>query len=273
MISKVAAKYGFDQSIFQRFLKASPQSVSLLSIQCIASRIFILDRMHPAISLFPSQQFYQGRLRDASTMSESRNIEWQSKFSSFVFYNLQDGSEMRNRGQSLYNMEEVAASVRIVRHLGESFPHINFGNRIGIIAFYKEQVFRLKKAFVQEFGKSILSFIDINTVDGFQGQEKDIIILSCVRSSSKGGVGFLADGRRINVALTRARYTLIVLGDQRTLAGDFVWDSLLKSASSRGMNKNLNLRRELIVGKEHLNNLFLADVSAASSSATNRSAE
>jgi senataxin len=83
--------------------------------------------------------------------------------------------------------------------------------------------------------------IDINTVDGFQGQEKDIIILSCVRSSTGGGVGFLSDRRRINVALTRARYSLLVVGDDSTLKADGTWGALIDHARARQACQQLHL--------------------------------
>jgi senataxin len=69
-----------------------------------------------------------------------------------------------------------------------------------VIAFYKDQVYHLKNKLKREFGKEILNFVDVNTVDGFQGQEKDIIILSCVRASKDNGIGFLQDERRLVIA-------------------------------------------------------------------------
>ena len=188
--------------------------------------------MHPAISFFPRSAFYKGLLLDAPNMLEDRAIEWHSKYKPFEFY-FTSGRESRSNQHSVYNLEEVDVCVDLVKSISANFSRINFGYRFGIISFYKEQIRKLKQAFRKAFGQSILDLIDINTVDGFQGQEKDIIILSCVRSSTGGGVGFLSDERRINVALTRARYSLLVVGDEKTLKGDRIWNALLDDARDR----------------------------------------
>lgn len=77
--------------------------------------------------------------------------------------------------------------------------------------------------------------VDFNTVDGFQGQEKDIIIFSCVRASSTGSVGVLADIRRMNVALTRAHQSLFILGHAETLRQEMIWGDLVRDAESRNL--------------------------------------
>lgn len=110
---------------------------------------------------------------------------------------------------------------------------IKFVNKIGIITFYKKQMSKLRERFKKEFGHKIMESIDINTVDGFQGQEKDIIILSCVRTSMTNGIGFLGDERRMNVALTRARFNLIILGKVDALCRNDSWNSLIRDAERR----------------------------------------
>lgn len=197
--------------------------------------------MHPAISQFPSFKFYNGLLKDAPNMLDDRAIDWHGKFKPFEFYFTSTGRESRSHQQSVYNLEEVDACVNIVKALSANFPKINFGHRIGIISFYKEQIRKLQGAFRRTFGRGILDLIDINTVDGFQGQEKDIIILSCVRSSTGGGVGFLSDERRINVALTRARYSLLIVGDESTLKADATWGALIENARTRRACQHLHL--------------------------------
>ena len=90
---------------------------------------------------------------------------------------------------------------------------------VGVISPYRAQVQYLRQMVKKEpFFKPYRSLISINTVDGFQGQERDIILISLVRNNPKGDIGFLRDLRRMNVAITRARMKLIILGDKMTLS-------------------------------------------------------
>jgi senataxin len=81
---------------------------------------------------------------------------------------------------------------------------------------------------------------EVNSIDGFQGREKDIVIFSCVRSNKYGGVGFLSDERRMNVAITRARRCLIIVGDSRALQKDRNWGLLMKSLRDRNVVRNVS---------------------------------
>ena len=87
-------------------------------------------------------------------------------------------------------------------------------------------------------GDKILKVVDVNTVDAFQGQEKDIIILSCVRGGANRGIGFLGDVRRMNVAFTRAKCSLFVLGNADALETNEQWFSFVKDARKRGVMTN-----------------------------------
>ncbi len=97
----------------------------------------------------------------------------------------------------MYNHEEVSACVDLVDRICKQYPALNFAYRIGIITPYKLQNRKIREGLSQRFGAEVLNVIDVNTVDGFQGQEKDIIILSCVRGGENNGIGFLADVRRM----------------------------------------------------------------------------
>ena len=89
---------------------------------------------------------------------------------------------------------------------------------VGIISPYKGQVGLLRRMLRQDrYWKPFRSLITVNTVDGFQGQERDVIVISLVRSNDQGDIGFLRDLRRMNVAITRARMKLIILGDKSTI--------------------------------------------------------
>jgi len=111
-----------------------------------------------------------------------------------------------------------------------------------VVSMYKAQVSELRKRFIKSFGDQILQQIDFNTVDGFQGQEKDVIILSCVRSGpGLQTIGFLSDVRRMNVALTRARSSLFILGNVRTLErSDDNWKHIIQDAESRSLLLNID---------------------------------
>lgn len=85
------------------------------------------------------------------------------------------------------------------------------------------------------FGHQVHKHIEVNTVDGFQGQEKDIIIFSCVRASSEKSIGFLRDTRRLNVALTRAKCSLYIIGHSNVLSGHPIWGALIGDAKKRGL--------------------------------------
>jgi senataxin len=135
-------------------------------------------------------------------------------------------------------MTEAHACFNLVQQLAMAYPTLPLSGRIGIITFYKQQAKKIKSLFLCHYGPSILDSIDINSVDGFQGQEKDIILLSCVRGAGgRGSVGFLNDARRVNVALTRARSTLLIVGNVGVVeaGGNEVWRELLGDARRRGL--------------------------------------
>lgn len=98
---------------------------------------------------------------------------------------------------------------------------------------YKEQRRTLKRELRRRFGPDIDHHLEISTVDGYQGQEKEIIIFSCVRTCESRGIGFLNDARRLNVALTRAKCSLFILGRSDTLARNSLWGELIKDAKER----------------------------------------
>ncbi|KAF9123650.1 DEAD-box type RNA helicase [Mortierella sp. 14UC] len=227
VISQLAAKYDYNQSLFVRIQKLAQTSVHLLSIQY---------RMHPDISAFPSREFYLSLLRDGPNMANKTKAEWHRNpvFSPYRFFDVYDGKEETGLAQSHLNVAEAKAAVALLEGLCNGNPTLNFFRRVGVISPYKQQVRTLKDFFQRAFDKTILEAVDFNTVDGFQGQEKDIIIFSCVRASANGSVGFLSDIRRMNVALTRARSSLFILGNADTLRRKKIWGDLVRDAEERG---------------------------------------
>ncbi|KAF7724220.1 DEAD-box type RNA helicase [Apophysomyces ossiformis] len=232
VLSLVAAKYQYEQSLFMRLQHSIPDDVHLLSIQY---------RMHPAISAFPSKLFYNSRLKDGPDMDKISGAVWHTKeeFPPYRFFHIEEGKEKTGYGKSIYNVAEAEAAVVLVDKLACQLPMVKFAYKIGVITPYKQQLSQLKLRFERRFGPRILDVIDFNTVasaiDGFQGQEKDIIIFSCVRAGSGRGIGFLADIRRMNVGLTRAKRSLFVLGHAPSLMHSQYWGDLVQDATERGV--------------------------------------
>ncbi|KAH6592800.1 hypothetical protein BASA50_007851 [Batrachochytrium salamandrivorans] len=249
ILSQQAQDNLYDQSLFQRLMKSCKESRYLLSIQY---------RMHPHISNFPSMKFYDSELKDAPGLAATCAAPWHvhSLFRPYQLLDSHIGKEQSGSGNSLFNAEEADLCVALVKKICSTYGDINFASRIGIIAFYKLQVKKLKSLFITRFGRGILEVIDINTVDGFQGQEKDIILLSCVRANKDRGVGFISDVRRMNVALTRARHTLIIIGHLQTLKTNEVWGSLVENAKSRGLTLKLTARNIRVPGTAIFPNLL-----------------
>ncbi|KAI3405053.2 SEN1 [Candida oxycetoniae] len=231
VLSKAASSYNYEQSLFVRMQKNYPDSVYLLNVQY---------RMHPQISQFPSREFYQSKLADGPDMEIKNKRSWHEimPLTPYRFFDIVGRHEKNELTRSLFNTEEANICLQLVCRLIETIPQQHLAGRIGIISPYKEQIRTIKDVFVRRFGRIILSEIDFNTVDGFQGQEKEIIIMSCVRASPDGNVGFLSDVRRMNVALTRARTTLWILGNRTSLSRNKVWKSLLDDAEKRNAITN-----------------------------------
>lgn len=160
--------------MFVRLQKQRPEAVHLLSIQY---------RMHPDISRLPSKIFYEDRLQDGPNMDTKTAQPWHthSKFGTYRFFNVKGGLE-ESSGRSTKNRAEAQVAVALFNRLRKDFPSVDFTFRVGIVSMYSAQIRELKIAFEQRFGREILTQVDFRTVDGFQGQEKDVIILSCVRA-------------------------------------------------------------------------------------------
>ncbi|KAG8785291.1 DEAD-box type RNA helicase [Ceratobasidium sp. 428] len=229
VISQLASGLDYNQSLFVRLQRQNPNSVHLLSIQY---------RMHPTISAVPSRLFYQGRLQDGPDMAQRTHQVWHtsSLFGPYKFFDVAHGQEEAQTNHSQINRHEANAALALYERLQRDFKDTKFDYRIGIVSMYRGQVMHIKSRFQAVFGPAILKLIDFNTVDGFQGQEKDIIILSCVRAGMNvQSVGFLADERRMNVAITRSRSSLFVLGHAATLERcNTTWKTIVEDARTRG---------------------------------------
>ena len=210
--SVAAMKGGLDKTLMQRIVERKPEAVTLLKMQY---------RMNEAIMRFSSDWFYHGEV-EAAPMVKYRGIldldkaiEWKDTSG--------DTSHEQFVGDNFGRINKEEAQLTLLT-LAEYFVRIGrqriIDERIdvGIISPYRAQVQYLRHLIKKtDFYKPFRKIIAVNTVDGFQGQERDIIVISMVRSNEKGQIGFLRDLRRMNVAITRARMKLIILGDSATL--------------------------------------------------------
>lgn len=195
---------GYGRSMFER-LRLLDLPVHLLDVQY---------RMHPEIRSFPARYFYENRLRDAAEgLSSLGSPEWYR--APYLLFHLSDSIETQS-GTSVYNDAEA----RLAALMSEGVP-----GTVSILTPYRAQVDRVR---------ALVNNIETATIDGFQGRETDVVIISCVRSSRKEGcVGFLSDRRRLNVALTRARKALWVIGNVDTLRTQPDWAELVADAAER----------------------------------------
>ena len=201
----------------ERIVENKPECVTLLQVQY---------RMNDDIMRFSSEQFYHGKVSTAPEIAQRRSIldydipmEWRqvepmpddtTQGESFVAESY--GRINRAEAELTMNtLRDYFTKIGKQRILDEQID-------VGIISPYRAQVQYLRSLIKkQEFFKPFRRLITVNTVDGFQGQERDIILISLVRANDEGEIGFLRDLRRMNVAITRARMKLIILGDATTM--------------------------------------------------------
>jgi senataxin len=226
VFSKQAAKFQYEQSLFVRMQNNHPNDIHLLDTQY---------RMHPEISHFPSQTFYDGKLLDGGDMAALRKQPWHNSviLGPYRFFDVQGQHQAAPKGHSLINIAEIRIAMRLYQRLTSDHPDYDFRGKVGIITPYKSQLRELKNRFSAEYGPSIIDDIEFNTTDAFQGRESEVIIFSCVRASPAGGIGFLQDIRRMNVGLTRAKSSLWVLGNSQSLVRGTFWKQLVEDAKKR----------------------------------------
>ena len=200
---------GLDKTLMQHIVNNQPKSVTLLRRQY---------RMCDSIMQFPNQEFYDGLLESDPSVKYRGILDWDTAIewieSEGEFTEIEDGL-------SRVTPHEAELTVKVLQQYFEKIgkERILYEKLdVGLISPYRGQV-RLLRQLIKKnaFFKPFRHLITINTVDGFQGQERDIIVISMVRSNEDGQMGFLRDLRRMNVAITRARMKLILIGDDTTL--------------------------------------------------------
>ena len=246
--SIAALRAGLGKTLMERIAENKPEVVTLLKIQY---------RMNDEIMRFSSDWFYGGKVESApqikyrSVLDYDHPITWidtgeeseERRVKSEEFNSSSDDASEESEEQENSSLFTHHSSLYEEQFVGESFGRINkaeaeltlltlaeyftkIGKQrvlsesidVGIISPYRAQVQYLKKLIKKyEFFKPYRRLISVNTVDGFQGQERDVILISLVRSNDEGQIGFLKDLRRMNVAMTRARMKLIILGNKDTM--------------------------------------------------------
>ncbi|KAH0885406.1 hypothetical protein HID58_061502 [Brassica napus] len=245
------AKFG--RSLFERLVLLG-HNKHLLNVQY---------RMHPSISRFPNKEFYGGRITDAEVVQESiyqKRFLQGNMFGSFSFINVGRGKEEFGDGNSPKNMVEVAMIAEIISNLSKVSRERRMNVNVGVISPYKGQVRAIQER-VGSLSSGQLLTLNVRSVDGFQGGEEDIIIISTVRSNGNGKVGFLSNRQRANVALTRARHCLWVVGNETTLAlSGSIWGKLISESRSRGCFFEAADEKNL---RDAMNEALLEDVSSS----------
>ena len=244
--------------------------------------LFYQYRMHPLICSFPSKYFYEGKLKNGLALEKFRKpYHKYNEYSPLVFYDLPSSQEtLTEKTLSYQNENEANYCINLLIDLLITFPNDISIDQVGIISMYADQVKLLRHKYdsvlVPYLAKSyhqtsqfkartnnihVASSNVIRTVDGFQGQEKDVIILSTVRGdadSEEKGIGFIHDRQRMNVALTRAKYALLVVGRKTSLDTSEMWCDFIAHVQQNGkyimVDETKIKSRNFDVGKSILTN-------------------
>lgn len=229
VISRKAESGGLNRSLFERLIACGLDSMMLTTQY----------RMHPVLREFPSARFYENRLEDGCTPDQRpppAGFLWPDWDHPMAFIPVAGAEEVDEEGKSRSNRDEAAKVLGIVDALLAMGDITADG--IGVVAPYNGQVRLLSQLFDEAGGREAgqpYGGLEIKSVDGYQGREKDVIVFSTVRANDAGEVGFLSDYRRLNVAITRAKRGLIVLGHPTTLRHDPNWRAYLDWAEERGL--------------------------------------
>lgn len=266
--SRRAVEYAWKQSLFQRLQLNQPEGVEMLTTQY---------RMHWEIVRWPSSMFYEGRLQTAPELCEelvkAGHVSMQPAASAasshapkidlrlapYVLYDVVHGRESSGQRASLFNIAEADLTVQLFLFLRKQLAaqasavaggarssapavrpnSVTLTHRIGVISPYQRQVSELRRRFSSDLSAAEMAVLEIDSVDAFQGREKDFIIFSCVRaqvddgSARRSGIGFLSEFARLNVALTRARLGMYIVAHAATVSQDATWASLVSDARAR----------------------------------------
>jgi len=233
--SEAAKAVEMERSLFER-LQANGCPVALLSVQY---------RMHPEIRKFPSKHFYHDLLEDAPAVTSLPPEPYHAVplLGPYQVFDVASGKEERSKSNSVSNSEEARFAACLFMKLrrqsatgSESAPAPSAQPMtVAVITPYRQQRTLLRQTFKELCGADALNNVAIETIDSYQGRQVDVVILSCVRAGSGGGLGFVNDIRRMNVSITRARRSLWILGALGTLKRNKEWEALIVDAEARGV--------------------------------------
>lgn len=224
-----AARGGLDRTLMQKVAANKPETVSLLKIQY---------RMHEDIMRFSSHWFYQDELKAAPEVSQRGILAYDTPVVWFDTADCDFEEDRLSESMSRINKQEAVLLVEQLQTYIEKITKervLDESIDFGLISPYKSQVQYIRGLIKRNaFFKPFRKLITVHTVDGFQGQERDVIMISLVRANDQGNIGFLNDLRRMNVAITRARMKLIILGDASTLTKHAFYRELYKYITAHG---------------------------------------
>lgn len=229
--SPEAAKGGLSTTLLEKMAEAWPDAVIMLEEQY---------RMHELIMGYSSSVFYRNKLRAAAAVA---NHLLPGDTEPFLFIDTAGcGFEEKQEDTSIINEEEAAFVLKQVTRIVNAMSasgEVNSFPGIGLISPYKQQV-EILKTRIRDLPEwpSLSRHITLHTVDGFQGQEREIMVISLVRSNTDGNIGFLSDIRRMNVAMTRARKKLVMVGDSATLSRSPFYAGLIEYAQQHNAYKS-----------------------------------
>ncbi|CAF0846345.1 unnamed protein product [Adineta steineri] len=230
IIKMAEAKQLLERSFFERLLENLNINSIMLDTQY---------RMHPSLIDFPSKIFYNGLLKSGVT-SEQRptptEITFINKDIPLMFVDVDQGEE-RIHGSNIYNKQEIEFICQTIQILLPRQQPKLTPMDIGVITPYTRQVKEIAEKLINN---QIPKGVEVRTVDGFQGREKNIILISLVRSNNENEIGFLVNEQRMNVLLTRAKCAMIVFGNKKTLISNNLWKNWIENVPNINSTQFIN---------------------------------
>ncbi|CAG2220680.1 Protein ZGRF1 [Mytilus edulis] len=218
--SETSTVHGLEQTLFDRITLMGHSPVMLHTQY----------RCHPYISQVSNSLFYNNVLRNGISVEDRDPV--MDELPALCFYDVCDGLEINDRDGSFYNDKEAQFIMFLIEVLVDRDVD---PVRIGVISLYKSQMYKITNLLGSNKNCKELKGVMVSTVDAFQGGERDVIILSCVRTRN---VGFIDNEKRTNVALTRAKHHLLIVGNENNLTKNKLWHQIIqqcKDSSLQGL--------------------------------------